>query len=120
MKLQTDPTVIYGKAEITGKYEIVISKKDLLTPTRYNTYTISALPPGPIGNPGREALLAAIKPDQSKYLFFVSQNNGTHIFSEDYQAHQNAVQRFQMNRGAREGKSWRDLNKRTEQPTPKR
>ncbi len=118
MKLQTDPTVIYGKAEKTGKYEIVISRQDLLTPTRYNTYTIPALPPGPIGNPGREALLAAMKPNQSKYLFFVSQNNGTHIFSEDYQAHQKAVQRFQMNSKAREGKSWRDLNKRAEPSLP--
>lgn len=119
MKLQTDPTIIYGKADRTGKYEIVISRQDLLTPTRYNTYTIPALPPGPIANPGREALLAAMKPEPSNYLFFVSQNNGTHIFSEDYQSHQKAVQRFQIDRKAREGKSWRDLNKRVE-PVPKK
>jgi UPF0755 protein len=114
MKLQTDPTVIYGKADKTGKYEIVISRQDLLTPTRFNTYTMFGLPPGPIGNPGRESLLAAMKPDKSKYFFFVSQNNGTHIFSEDYQAHQKAVQRFQLNSKAREGKSWRDLNKKSD------
>lgn len=112
MRLQTDPTVIYGKAERTGRIEINITREDLLTPTRYNTYVIPGLPPGPIANPGREALLAAVKPQLSGYLFFVSQNDGTHVFSEDYKGHQKAVQKFQLDRKAREGKSWRDLQKR--------
>lgn len=112
MRLQTDPTVIYGKAETLGKIVINITKNDLLTPTRYNTYTISGLPPGPIANPGKEALLAAVTPAQSEYLFFVSRNDGTHIFSVDYKGHESAVKSFQLNRKAREGKSWRDLKKK--------
>lgn len=116
MRLQTDPTVIYGKAERSGKIEINITRADLTTPTSYNTYVIYGLPPGPIANPGKEALLAAVKPATSPYLFFVSQNDGTHIFSEDYAGHNRAVKRFQLDRKAREGKSWRDLQNR--QPTP--
>ncbi|KYG69083.1 hypothetical protein AZI87_07635 [Bdellovibrio bacteriovorus] len=112
MRLQTDPTVIYGKAERTGKIEINITRADLTTPTRYNTYVIYGLPPGPIANPGREALLAALRPETSDYLFFVSQNDGTHVFSSDYKGHSAAVQKFQLDRKAREGKSWRDLKKR--------
>ncbi|MNK97304.1 putative aminodeoxychorismate lyase [compost metagenome] len=111
MRLQTDPTVIYGKALVLGKIVINITKSDLLTPTPYNTYAINGLPPGPIANPGREALAAAIAPAQTDYLFFVSQNDGTHVFSNSYENHNKAVQRFQLNRKAREGKSWRDLNK---------
>lgn len=117
MRLQTDPTVIYGKAERTGKIEINITRNDLVTPTRYNTYVINGLPPGPIANPGREALLAAVRPEMSEYLFFVSQNDGTHIFSVDYKGHQKAVQKYQVDRKAREGKSWRDLKKREYLPT---
>lgn len=112
MRLQTDPTVIYGKAESTGKIEINITRSDLLSPTRYNTYVISGLPPGPISNPGRESLLAAMKPEPSEYLFFVSQNDGTHVFTKDYKDHQAAVTKFQLDRKAREGKSWRDLKKK--------
>ncbi|AHI04620.1 hypothetical protein BDW_00550 [Bdellovibrio bacteriovorus W] len=114
MRLQTDPTVIYGKADLTGKIVISISRKDLTTPTRYNTYTNFGLPPGPIANPGKEALLAVIKPDTTPYLFFVSQNDGTHIFSETYKAHHEAVKKFQLDAKAREGKSWRDLQKRNQ------
>ncbi|CAE77803.1 endolytic transglycosylase MltG [Bdellovibrio bacteriovorus] len=116
MRLQTDPTVIYGKAEALGKIVINITRADLQTPTRYNTYVIYGLPPGPIANPGREAILAAVKPQESQYLFFVSQNDGTHVFSEDYKGHQRAVQKFQLDRKAREGKSWRDLQKRPSTP----
>lgn len=112
MKLQTDPTVMYGILNQTGTYKKNITKQDLLTPTLYNTYTIKALPPGPIGNPGKQALLAAMRPTASKYLYFVSRNDGTHVFSEDYKGHQNAVQAFQLNAKAREGKSWRDRLKK--------
>lgn len=116
MRLQTDPTVIYGKAEQLGRIVINITRQDLQTPTPYNTYVIFGLPPGPIANPGREALLAAVNPAESAYLFFVSQNDGTHVFSEDYQGHKKAVQKFQLDRKAREGKSWRDLQKRNSSP----
>lgn len=117
MKLQTDPTIIYGKAEKLGKIVINITRADLLTPTRYNTYVIDGLPPTPIANPGRDALLAAVRPAKSNYLFFVSKNDGTHIFSEDYKAHQKAVQSFQQNAKAREGHSWRELKNRDKQTT---
>lgn len=115
MRLQTDPTVIYGKALINGKLEISITKADLLNPTPYNTYTISGLPPGPISNPGKEAIAAVLRPAASSYLFFVSQNDGTHVFTENYQDHVKAVRQFQLDPKAREGKSWRDLNKSSNQ-----
>ena len=109
MKLQTDPTVLYGKAVLTGSMPTNITKLDLITPNRYNTYTIPALPPGPISNPGKEALMATINPAPTKYLYFVSRNDGTTAFSESLAQHNQAVQKFQMNSQNREGKSWRDL-----------
>ncbi len=109
MRLQSDPTTIYGVWE---KYNGNIRREDLKTPTDYNTYTLPALPIGPIGNPGKEAIEAALRPEQSDYLYFVSQNDGTHYFSKNYEEHLNAVRRFQLDPRAREGKSWRDrLNK---------
>lgn len=111
MRLQTDPTIIYGIAVETGKIPNNIRKEDLLRPNRYNTYTIAGLPPGPIANPGKDALIAALKPAASEYLYFVSQNNGTHIFTSTYEEHLNAVRKYQMDPKARKGKSWRDLNK---------
>lgn len=109
MRLQTDPTVIYGKAVMNGRLEISITKADLSNPTPYNTYVISGLPPGPIANPGKAAIDAVLRPAQSSYLFFVSQNDGTHVFTETYQDHLKAVRKFQLDPKAREGKSWRDL-----------
>jgi len=111
MKLQTDPTILYGMADVAGVMPNNIRKDDILRPTRYNTYVINALPPGPISNPGRESLLATLKPASSKYLYFVSRNDGTTVFSEDLGNHNKAVQKFQVNPKAREGKSWRDLKK---------
>ena len=111
MRLQTDPTIIYAKALQSGKIVIDIRKSDLSLDHPYNTYMRSGLPPGPIANPGLEALKAAVRPEASEYLFFVSQNDGTHIFSESYEKHAKAVQQYQMNRKARAGKSWRDLSK---------
>ncbi|HRO66977.1 MAG TPA: endolytic transglycosylase MltG [Pseudobdellovibrionaceae bacterium] len=112
MRLQTDPTIIYGIALETGRIPNNIRRADILRPTLYNTYTISGLPPGPIANAGREALMAAIKPARSDYLFFVSRNDGTHVFSKTYEEHNRAVREYQLNPRAREGKSWRDLKSR--------
>jgi UPF0755 protein len=109
MLLQTDPTVLYGIFDQTGAMPNNIRKVDLVTPNRYNTYTKKGLPYGPISNPGRASLQAALNPEDSPYLFFVSKNDGTHIFSETYVEHNKAVREFQLNRAAREGKSWRDL-----------
>ena len=112
MKIQSDPTTLYGILVKTGKMKKNITRKDLRTPTPYNTYTVHGLPLGPIANPGKEALIAAIRPKVSKNLFFVSKNNGTHKFSETYKQHQAAVKKYQLNPKAREGKSWRDLHKK--------
>lgn len=114
MRLQTDPTVIYGASLAKGEIIKNITKNDLLTPTRHNTYTNFGLPPTPISNPGREAILAALNPAKTNYLFFVSHNDGTHQFSENLEAHNAAVKTFQLNPKAREGKSWRDLNKKNQ------
>ncbi len=90
--LQADPTVIYGIADFNGN----LTRKNLETPTPYNTYRIKGLPPGPIASPGRSALQAAAHPADSKDLFFVSRGDGTHEFSETLKAHNQAVQRYQL------------------------
>lgn len=111
MRLQTDPTIIYGIADLTGRIPSNITKADITRPTRYNTYVINGLPPGPIANPGAESLRAAFYPQQSDALFFVSRNDGTHIFSSNYRDHEKAVRDYQKNPRARQGKSWRDLKR---------
>jgi UPF0755 protein len=108
MRLQSDPTTIYG---IWESYTGNIHRQDLLNPTPYNTYTVPALPIGPIGNPGMLALEAALNPSRSEYLYFVSKNEGRHSFSRTLQEHNSAVRKFQLDPKAREGKSWRDLGK---------
>lgn len=112
MMLQADPTVLYGLMDLSGHLEKNISKRDLSSPNRYNTYAMKGLPFGPIANPGFDSLYAAVHPATTDYLFFVSKNNGTHVFSKDYGSHNEAVSSFQKNAKAREGKSWRDLKKK--------
>lgn len=112
MRLQTDPTIIYGIMNESGREISNIRKKDILKPTAYNTYVIKGLPPGPIGNPGIEAIRAAITPKNTKFLYFVSQNDGTHVFTTNYKDHLKAVKKFQLNPKARQGKSWRNLKQK--------
>jgi UPF0755 protein len=81
--------------------------------TPWNTYAVPALPAGPISNPGKEAIHAALWPASSEFLFFVSHNDGTHEFTRNYGDHEKAVRKFQMDPEARKGRSWRDLNKNT-------
>jgi UPF0755 protein len=111
MKLQSDPTILYGIWTETGAYKNNITKEDILRPTRYNTYTVARLPFGPISNPGRESLAAVMKPANTEYFYFVSHNNGTTGFSKSYEDHSRAVKDFQVNPEKRIGKSWRDLKK---------
>lgn len=92
MKLQADPTVIYGIKNYDGK----IRKVDLLTHHAYNTYTMKGLPPGPISSAGIDAIRAALWPDDTKYLYFVSRNDGSHIFCENLQCHNKAVRVWQI------------------------
>ena len=97
MKLQTDPTILYGILKKTGKETNNIRKKDILAPTEYNTYVIKGLPPGPISNPGVEAIKATLKPEKSDKIYFVSKNDGTHVFSRNYKDHMKAVWKYQKN-----------------------
>lgn len=93
MKLQSDPTTIYG---IWERYDGNIRKKDLREQTPYNTYTIKGLPLGPISNPGEKALESAFNPAHTDYIFFVSRNDGTHIFTKTYKEHRREVYRYQI------------------------
>ncbi|MEQ1667647.1 MAG: endolytic transglycosylase MltG [Sulfuriferula sp.] len=92
MRLQTDPTVIYG---LGAHYDGNIRKRDLLTDTPYNTYTRTGLPPTPIAMPGHAALLAALHPAHSDALYFVAKGDGTHYFSTNLDQHNRAVARYQ-------------------------
>ncbi len=112
MRLQSDPTIIYGMWLNTGVRPVNIRKSDIRRPTPYNTYVIHALPPGPIANPGVAALWAAVHPAATHYLYFVSRNDGTHVFSKNFKEHLRAVRKYQLDPRAREGKSWRDLSKK--------
>jgi len=93
MRLQTDPTVIYG---VGTAYDGNLRRRDLDTDTPYNTYTRVGLPPTPIAMPGRAALEAAVDPDDGKALYFVSRGDGSHYFSTTYNEHLNAVRRYQL------------------------
>lgn len=94
MKLQSDPTIIYGLVGGKAKLGRPIMKSEIEQPTPYNTYVIEGLPPAPIANPGRASLEAAAKPARTKELFFVADGSGGHVFSENYDQHQKAVARL--------------------------
>lgn len=97
MRLQTDPTVIYGMGET---YDGNLRRKDLGTANPYNTYVIKGLPPTPIAMPGREAISAALHPADGNALYFVARGDGTHYFSETLEEHLGAVRRYQKKRRA--------------------
>jgi UPF0755 protein len=94
MKLQSDPTIIYGLAGGRGTLGHPITESEKRQPTPYNTYVIDGLPPGPICNPGRAALEAAANPARTKDLYFVADGAGGHIFAENYDTHQKNVDRL--------------------------
>ena len=95
MKLQTDPTVIYGMGD---RFDGDIRRKDLRENTPYNTYVHKGLPPTPIANPGAHAIRAALQPEAGTVLYFVAKGDGTHQFSDTYAQHKRAVKRFQLSR----------------------
>jgi peptidoglycan lytic transglycosylase G len=97
MLLQTDPSVIYALRK-AGRWDGNIRKKDLEIDSPYNTYRRPGLPPGPIGSPGHEAMRAVLEPAETRALYFVSRNDGTHEFSETLGAHNRAVERYQRRR----------------------
>ncbi|MCK5554284.1 MAG: endolytic transglycosylase MltG, partial [Deltaproteobacteria bacterium] len=94
MRLNSCVTVIYGIKDFDGN----LTKRDLERYTPYNTYIIRGLPPGPVCNPGKEAIVAALYPAKTKYLYFVSKNDGSHHFSSTLKEHNMAVRKYQKTR----------------------
>ncbi len=97
MLLQCDPTFIYA-LKLDGKWRGKIGYKEIKYNSPYNTYLYKGLPPGPISNPGLESIKAAIYPKKTKYLYFVSKNDGTHYFSKSLKEHNRAVYNYQIKR----------------------
>ncbi|MBW2246579.1 MAG: endolytic transglycosylase MltG [Deltaproteobacteria bacterium] len=94
IRLESDPTVIYGINDFNGN----ITRRDLAEDTLYNTYRIKGLPPGPIANAGIEAIEAALYPADTRFLYFVSKKDNTHQFSTNLKDHNRAVQKYQLGR----------------------
>ncbi len=98
MKLDCDPTIVYA-LKMTDSYTGRLRYRDLKLDSPYNTYLYPGLPPGPIANPGRRAIEAALYPAEADFLYFVSRNDGSHHFSRTLREHQNAVNRYQRRSG---------------------
>ena len=98
MRLQSDPTVSYGILREEGYMPSRLHKSDFKKRNPYNTYTVEDFPAGPISNPDRTSLQAVLKPEKTSYYYFVSQNNGTHAFNRDFEAHKRAVRAYKRNR----------------------
>ena len=90
MPLQSDPTAVYGVRSFAGK----VTKQDIMRRSPYNTYAIKGLPPGPIGNPGSEAIEAVLVPASTNYLYFVARKDGSHFFSATLEEHNRAVRKY--------------------------
>ncbi|HKY95389.1 MAG TPA: endolytic transglycosylase MltG [Kiloniellales bacterium] len=103
MRLQSDPTVIYGITQGQGPLGRGLTRKELDTPTPYNTYTIDGLPPGPIANPGLASLEAVLHPADTKFLYFVADGTGGHVFAETLKEHNENVRK------------WREIEKQRQQ-----
>jgi UPF0755 protein len=96
MRLQSDPTIVYGLVGGQGPLGRPLTRADIDSPTRYNTYLIDGLPPGPIANPGRAALEAVANPSRTQDLYFVADGTGGHVFAETLDTHNRNVQRWRQ------------------------
>jgi UPF0755 protein len=94
MRLQTDPTVIYGITKGEGVLGRGLRQSELRRETPWNTYVIDGMPPTPIANPGREAIFAAVNPDVTDYIFFVADGTGGHAFARTLDEHNENVARW--------------------------
>jgi UPF0755 protein len=110
MRLQSDPTIVYGLAGGKGSLGRGLTRAELDKPTPYNTYMIDGLPPGPIANPGRAALEAVANPSRTQDLYFVADGTGGHVFSETLDQHNRNVQRWRQIE--------KDIKDKQEQPAP--
>jgi UPF0755 protein len=110
MRLQSDPTIVYGLVRGKGSLGRGITRAELEKPTAYNTYLIDGLPPGPIANPGRAALEAVANPSHTQDLYFVADGTGGHVFSETLDQHSRNVQRLRQIE--------KDMQDKQEQPAP--
>ncbi len=119
MRLQSDPTIVYGLVGGQGTLGHAISRSELDKPTPYNTYTIEGLPPGPIDNPGRAALEAVANPSRTADLYFVADGTGGHAFAETLDQHARNVQRWrQIERDAKDKNGAGDIDKLTPSALP--
>ncbi len=96
MRLESDPTIIYGMVLESGGAPVFnIKKRDIRRKTAYNTYTFKGFPPGPVANPGFESLKAVFSPASTSFLYFVSKGDGSHVFSTHFKDHKKAVDKYQ-------------------------
>ncbi|MET0445838.1 MAG: endolytic transglycosylase MltG, partial [Pseudorhodoplanes sp.] len=114
MKLQSDPTIIYGLVGGKGTLGRPIKRSEIQQPSPYNTYVVDGLPPGPIANPGRASLEATANPARTRDLFFVADGTGAHAFTETFDAHQKNVAKLR----AIEKAAQNDTVEPAEEPAP--
>ena len=109
MRLQSDPTTIYG---LMPNFDGNLKRIHLTTPSQFNTYTLPFLPVGPISNPGLKAVEAVLKPETSQYIYFVAKGDGTHVFSKDLKTHNSYVRDYQiLRKGIRANGESKDSNR---------
>ncbi|MGB7097726.1 MAG: endolytic transglycosylase MltG [Xanthobacteraceae bacterium] len=118
MRLQSDPTIIYGLVGGKGTLGRPIMKSEIEQPTAYNTYQIDGLPPGPIANPGRASLEAAANPARTRELYFVADGTGGHAFAETYEQHQKNVARLRSMEGDQKDRAPADAQSASTPPQP--